>query len=166
MSPLSKQSGYPEIKTGLKFLHSYPLRPMQQKLNYSISTELAMSWGVLQVLESDWFLQYSSTVLMFETTAIAIRFNGFYEQLSASEGTAEWNNKSGSSKMNSNKKTGWGNKWQGIYSKMRKPSLLIFTADYTPTKLLISYNHVFSLLNCVTCSIKHVKLKLFRERNL
>lgn len=83
--------GYPRIKTDLKFLHSYPLTPVQQNLNYSIITELSMSYGLFQVLESDWFLQFSSTVLMFETTAIAIRCNSFYEQLPASERTAEWN---------------------------------------------------------------------------
>lgn len=53
LSPLSKQGGYPGIKTDLKFLHSYPLTPVEQNLNYSISTELAMSYGLFQVLESD-----------------------------------------------------------------------------------------------------------------
>lgn len=66
---------------------------MQQNLNYGISTKFVMSYGLFQVQEPDGFLQYSSTVLMFETTAIAIRFNGFYEQFPASEETAELNNK-------------------------------------------------------------------------
>lgn len=36
-----------------------------------------------------WNLIDFYTGMIFETTAIAIRFNGFYEQVPASEGTAE-----------------------------------------------------------------------------
>lgn len=118
---------------------------MQQNLNYSISTKLVMSYGLFQALGPDWFLQYSSTVQMFETTAIAIRFNGFYEQFPASEETKNAGSTAGSTKMNNSKKSSWGNKWQGIYSKMRKFSLLIFTIDYTYAKWLLLYNHVYSL---------------------
>lgn len=53
LSLLPKQGGYSGIETDLKFLHSYPLRPMQQNLNYSISTKVVMSHGLFQVLEPD-----------------------------------------------------------------------------------------------------------------
>lgn len=151
LSPLSKQAGYPGIKTHLKFLHSYPLRSMQQNLSYSISTELAMSYGLFQVLESDWFLQYSSTVLMFETTAIAIRCNSFYEQLPASEGTAEWNNKCWEQQ---------DEQQQMLRKQMvrnlqqdEKAQPFDFTTDYTYPKWLILYNHMYSLCWIVSCVV-------------
>lgn len=63
-----------------------------------------MSYGLFQALEPDWFLQYSSTVQIFETTAIAIRVNGFYEQFPASEETKNAGSTAGSTKMNNSKK--------------------------------------------------------------